>query len=557
MPISKIKTSSITADAASINLNIDANTLFLDVANNRVGINTVSPTASLHVYGDAAPAIQIAKSGDVGAGFQLGRDASTLNAFIIQRENADLFIRTNNTERMRILAGGSVGIGTSSPARILEVSTSVPAIALRASGQAVDQKYWEFSVSGTLLRGAVQNDANTTEAFWMEVQRGAGNAVTSVSFPISNVGIGTSAPSSKLEVAGALTLTSVALPTAGTARLYSRNTDNNLYIQTGSGNTLYLLEGSQNTMYAASPTLHSWQISNSEKMRLNNSGQLQVGLNNSSQVGQIQSKGATPTSGTNTYWPLTLSAGATADSGGYTSMIGLGVEGHQWSKGAIGWTRTGSYDRGYIGFYTDNTVDASTVTLADERMRIDNTGNVLIGTTGNIFGSRLAVVGAYPQVAGSFETNNSTYAAISCYTSQGNTPSDQISFYQNVSSTVTLVGKITATTNSVSYGSGSDYRLKNTITPMTGALAKVAQLKPVTFKWNVDGSDGEGFIAHELQTVIPSAVSGEKDETDENGKPRYQNVDTSFLVATLTAAMQEQQALITQLTERIAALENK
>jgi hypothetical protein len=193
-----------------------------------------------------------------------------------------------------------------------------------------------------------------------------------------------------------------------------------------------------------------------------------------------------------------------------------------------------------------------------ERMRIERTaGNVLINTTGNIFGARLAVVGAYPQVAGSFESNNSTYAAISCYASQGNTPADQISFYQNVSSTVTLVGKITSTTNSVSYGSGSDYRLKNTITPMTGALAKVAQLKPVTFKWNVDESDGQGFIAHELQTVIPSAVSGEKDETDENGKPRYQTVDTSFLVATLTAAMQEQQALITQLTERIAALENK
>lgn len=91
--------------------------------------------------------------------------------------------------------------------------------------------------------------------------------------------------------------------------------------------------------------------------------------------------------------------------------------------------------------------------------------------------------------------------------------------------------------------------------PMSGALARVAALKPVTYKWKVDGSDGEGFIAHELQEVCPDAVVGEKDAVDAAGKPVYQGIDTSFLVATLTAAIQEQQSLITSLTARIAALE--
>ncbi len=111
-------------------------------------------------------------------------------------------------------------------------------------------------------------------------------------------------------------------------------------------------------------------------------------------------------------------------------------------------------------------------------------------------------------------------------------------------------GDIRWNNTSTVYGTGSDYRLKNTITPMTGALAKVALLKPCTFKWNVDGSNGQGFIAHELQAVVPECVTGEKDAvetyTGEDGneqtRPKYQGIDTSFLVATLTAAIQELKA---------------
>jgi hypothetical protein len=169
-------------------------------------------------------------------------------------------------------------------------------------------------------------------------------------------------------------------------------------------------------------------------------------------------------------------------------------------------------------------------------------------------------------VAGRFNRNSSDGTLISC-ARQG-----------------TEVGTIGVTTSATSYNTSSDYRLKNTIAPMAGALAKVAALKPVTYKWNVDGSDGEGFIAHELAEVCPNAVTGEKDGTqmqpyeiipavnatyDEDGNeltpaieavmgerevPQYQGIDTSFLVATLTAAIQEQQALITQLQADVAAL---
>ena len=100
---------------------------------------------------------------------------------------------------------------------------------------------------------------------------------------------------------------------------------------------------------------------------------------------------------------------------------------------------------------------------------------------------------------------------------------------------------------------------------MTGALDKVALLKPVTYKWNVDGADGQGFIAHELAEVVPDCVTGEKDAvetyTDEDGneatRPVHQGIDTSFLVATLTAAIQELKAIIDTQAAQIAALNAK
>jgi hypothetical protein len=116
------------------------------------------------------------------------------------------------------------------------------------------------------------------------------------------------------------------------------------------------------------------------------------------------------------------------------------------------------------------------------------------------------------------------------------------------------VGSISVTTTATTYSTSSDYRLKENIAPMTGALNTIAQLKPVTYKWKIDGSDGQGFIAHELQEVVPECVSGEKDAVDDEGNPVYQGIDTSFLVATLTSAIQELNAKVEAQAEQIKAL---
>lgn len=117
------------------------------------------------------------------------------------------------------------------------------------------------------------------------------------------------------------------------------------------------------------------------------------------------------------------------------------------------------------------------------------------------------------------------------------------------------VGRVTTNGSATTYNTSSDYRLKENIVPMTGALDIVSQLNPVNWTWKVDGTNGQGFIAHELQAIVPDCVTGEKDAVDEDGNPIYQGVDTSFLVATLTAAIQEQQTIINDLKARIETLE--
>ena len=190
-----------------------------------------------------------------------------------------------------------------------------------------------------------------------------------------------------------------------------------------------------------------------------------------------------------------------------------------------------------------------------ERMRIDSSGNLLVGCTA------VPNVGATPDQFG-FSVSSSEIV-ISKNTS-GTIPALYVKTIAGVSKTVIAFyngvnnpGNITTTPTTTTYAGVSDYRLKENVLPMVGALEKVALLKPVTYKWKLDGSDGQGFIAHELQKVVPDCVVGEKDAVDAEGNPQYQGIDTSFLVATLTSAIQELKAIIDTQQTRLTVLEAK
>jgi hypothetical protein len=228
-----------------------------------------------------------------------------------------------------------------------------------------------------------------------------------------------------------------------------------------------------------------------------------------------------------------LSINGTDSGASYQASIELLVNGA--SAGEM-WANSndfviGSFSTQPMIFRTQNT----------ERMRITSSGNFGIGTT----------TGLNSKVTLYSDCNALTAMEMR---DTGTTGGYLIAFYNSSSN---LAGGIIHNgTTTVNYSTSSDYRMKENIAPMTGALSKVALLNPVTYKWKEEfgGESGQGFIAHELQAVVPEAVAGAKDALNEDGSIKPQGIDTSFLVATLTAALQETKALIDTQAETINAL---
>jgi hypothetical protein len=170
-----------------------------------------------------------------------------------------------------------------------------------------------------------------------------------------------------------------------------------------------------------------------------------------------------------------------------------------------------------------------------QAMTLDASGKLNLGVASPYNAARLTVqsAGGAGGISVAIQNDDDSYYAINFRNSSG-----------------TSCGSISCTTSSTSFNVSSDYRLKEAVQPLTGGLTRVNALKPSIYKWKVNGSTGEGFIAHELADVVPFAVTGDKDAVDADGKPSYQGVDLSKLVPILVAAIQE-------LTARVQTLEAK
>ena len=220
----------------------------------------------------------------------------------------------------------------------------------------------------------------------------------------------------------------------------------------------------------------------------------------------------------------------------------------------------GGTEASNVTIRADNADNTQFFNKGGERARINANGDFCIGktsasetySTGNGYGFAAATTDPFFSIV----NVNASGGNACIYLNRRNVSSTSglMVFISNDGSSQTTVGVITHNGTNTTYGTSSDYRLKNTIAPITGALAKVALLKPCTYKWNSTGADGQGFIAHELAEVCPDAVQGEKDAVDEDGNIKPQGIDTSYLVATLTAAIQELKSELDSVKTELAAL---
>jgi hypothetical protein len=276
-----------------------------------------------------------------------------------------------------------------------------------------------------------------------------------------------------------------------------------------------------------------------ERMRIDTSGNVGIGTTTPTATLDV-------TSATVGYMNLTGGAGA-----GQGSLIRF---------------RKSTTDIGYLGTSSAILGDSSSNFLMNadgarnlvfwvngsERMRLDTSGNLLVGTTT----SGITTAGIYLKPEGNV-------ANIPLISSTGASSSDTQITYTVYSTTAAAYrfyvgygGTIFAT--SIVITAISDQRLKENIRDIDTGLDAIMALKPRRFDWKEgkgqDKKDVAGFIAQEFEDVFPECVSTSKAGAD---GIEYKNINHETLIPTLVKAIQEQQALIESLTTRLTALENK
>lgn len=231
----------------------------------------------------------------------------------------------------------------------------------------------------------------------------------------------------------------------------------------------------------------------------------------------------------------------------------LRADGTNWSATTATFPDTASTNGGYLRSDGTNWIQ-STLTLpntaaANGIMYASATNGIATATNLTHNGTRTYMNTTTTRNGGilSIDYNGSSQAGIGINDTASASGSALISFLSGGS----LLGSITHNNVNITYGGTSDYRLKENIQPITDALSKVMRLKPCTYKWKKNGALGQGFIAHELQEVIPDAVVGGKDAVNEDGSIKAQQIDPRLIVATLAAAIQELKAEIEDLKSQI------
>ena len=424
----------------------------------------------------------------------------------------------NGTERMRIDASGDttfsgkllLGTGASAASTINAYSRTVSAnlpSAIRIIENTGASTYWDIGSN---------NGANPNLNFYVN-----SNTTPKVTFASSgNVGIGTDSPDKALTIK------------ANEVLGFKYDAANGSF-HTITGGGINPMSFTVNP-FSANTSVYSFNGNGGNILTMLNGGNVGIGTDSPGSKFEIQSDSAAVFPGNQGTINGLIIRNNNTTANNYSAITFIGKDSDSDETfGYIACVMTdhsGSQD-GDIAFGTSyNNVIA-------ERMRIDSAGNVLIGKT--VSGQVLTKGIDLREEGGVFSCTDNSNAS-SYFTNIATSGTRQlIRFYAGT----TQVGSINSTGSSTAYNTTSDYRLKEDLKDFNG-LEMVSNISVYDYKWKIDESRSYGVMAHELQEVLPQAVSGEKDAEE------MQGVDYSKIVPLLVKAIQE-------LTAKVAILEQK
>jgi hypothetical protein len=349
-----------------------------------------------------------------------------------------------------------------------------------------------------------------------------------------NVGIGETSP------AGSAGYTQLVIKGASGAELSLKGgTTQYGYVYVDSGGFRII-----NPQSGASSGTMQFSTSNTERMRIDSSGNVMTGL--TSALGNFS---------------INVTAGAPATSGSMSR--GLTVTNTSGGRALnFGVNESGGYlyiQSAYVNS-ADNSQPLAFFTGPTERARIDSSGNLLVGGTSAVVTAKLGIYQTSADAALFINPSNASYNGTVIYTNTTRAASSAFDFigcYGNAVGQFRVGGNGVIYAQNTSVQSISDQRLKENIRDSSDGLSVISGLRPVRYDWKEGHGNNQknqlGFIAQEIETVFPEAVS--EWQVNKDDETVYKTVGPGALIPVLVKAIQEQQALITALTTRITALE--
>jgi hypothetical protein len=538
-----------------------------------VGIGTSSPALTagylgLHVNGGTAAQIRVTNS-TTGAtatdGLTLANDVSA--AYLYNYEATPLVFATSATERMRIDASGNVGIGTSSPTSRLTISgvAATGATTILSTGTTTNYNVGQFTNTGGNLYYGIDNSGGTafsgSTAYGSIIGSGNStnlhlvtNSIVRATLDASgNLGLGVTPSAWSQSKAFQVNTIGALRADTGTVGL-----NNNAHFDSG---WKYLTTATATT-YEQANGQHVWNtapsgtagtaITFTQAMTLDASGRLGIGT--TSPAVKLHLGGSSDQS-------FEIDGSLTPTFVGTSGSVGQISVNRRPHDGIFADTGKAA---AYINLSSEaggSTITFSTTTTNNvnpsERARIDSSGNLLVGTTTQFGSGKLCIVGSQATIAtkGNESTNGGGWHLIrsdtnsKCWEITGNADNLYIadadfSHYAYLSQ------------NPTSWQFASDARIKTDVQELDYGLETVMAMQPKRYTFTQSGKVDIGFIAQELRSVVPEAVSGtelpfDAADTGQERAAKTLGVGKETLIPILVKAIQELKAEVDSLRAQL------